>query len=165
MPLLRVTGNILRLFTIDRKGSVCKNGDGSHPSALGECREACNATIYWRRIKMRNTLIAIASAAALLPASTWAAGYPFVGKWNCEISEFTFTNQTYNNGQETYPILKIEMATQRMFHSDKRRYVSYRITLAKGYAFSLLNIKAKTMTWHSLASGDTFNCERMVDLK
>jgi hypothetical protein len=45
-----------------------------------------------------------------------------------------------------------------MFHSDNGA-TSYRVTLAKDYA-SLLNIKAKTMIWHSLASGDTFNCKR-----
>jgi hypothetical protein len=49
-----------------------------------------------------------------------------------------------------------------MFRSEKGA-TSYRLSFQKGYAFSLLNIKAKTMTWHSLASGDTFNCKREAD--
>ncbi|HEY8005693.1 MAG TPA: hypothetical protein VIE66_02550 [Methylocella sp.] len=109
---------------------------------------------------MRKTLIVIAAAAAtLLPADARAAHYPFVGKWNCEVSDFTFTDRTYNNGSETFPILKVERATRRMFHSDKGAS-SYRLTLANDYSLSLLNIKAKTMTWHSLATGDTFSCKR-----
>jgi hypothetical protein len=98
---------------------------------------------------MRHAFITIVAAAVLMPASLHAMDYPFVGKWNCEISEFTFTNRTANNGSETFPIIKIERSKN-----------DYRLTFEKGYAFSLLNIKAKTMIWHSLASGDTFNCKR-----
>jgi hypothetical protein len=45
------------------------------------------------------------------------------------------TNRTYNNGYETIPILKVEKATQRMFHSDKGA-ASYRLDFADGYAIS-----------------------------
>jgi hypothetical protein len=101
---------------------------------------------------MRKTFIAIATVTVLLPAS-WAIAddFPFVGKWNCGVSDFTFTNRTYNisGGGETLPILKFER-----FGSD------YRLGFAKGYALALLNIKPRTMTWRSLASGDTFSCKR-----
>jgi hypothetical protein len=107
---------------------------------------------------MRKTLLAIAATTVLASSCAYADDFPFVGKWNCEISEFTFTNLTANNGSETYPILKVERATQSMFRSEKGA-TSYRLSFAKGYSFSLLNIKATTMTWHSLASGDTFNCK------
>ena len=109
---------------------------------------------------MKTHLLA-AAAIAIAATPAIAADFPFVGKWNCEISEFTFTNRTANNGSETFPILKVEKATQSMFRSEKGA-TSYRLSLAKGYAFSLLNIKARTMTWHSLASGDAFNCKRVT---
>jgi hypothetical protein len=59
------------------------------------------------------------------------------------------SNLHISGGGETLPILKIER-----FGSD------YRLGFAKGYALALLNIKPRTMTWRSLASGDTFSCKR-----
>jgi hypothetical protein len=113
---------------------------------------------------MMKTFIAIAAVAMLASSSTWADDFPFVGKWNCGVAEFTFTNLTAYNGSETYPILKVEKATQSGFRSEKGA-MSYRLEFQKGYAFSLLNIKAKTMTWHLLASGDTFSCKRKAGTK
>jgi hypothetical protein len=101
---------------------------------------------------MRKTLIAIATAAAMVPGGAWAADYPFVGKWSCEVADFTFTNRTYNNGSETIPILKVE-----------RRGGSYHLVFTDGYVISLSSIKAGTMVWHRIApktDGDMFSCRR-----
>jgi hypothetical protein len=95
--------------------------------------------------------IAIAVALSIGCTAVHAADLPFVGKWDCGISDFEFTNRTYNNGSETIPILKVEKAAK-----------SYRLTFAKGYAISLLNVKARSMVWHSLATADTFECKRKI---
>jgi hypothetical protein len=84
-------------------------------------------------IEMKTHLLA-AAAIAIAATPAIAADFPFVGKWNCEISEFTFTNRTANNGSETFPILKVEKATQSMFRSEKGA-TSYRLSFQKGYAF------------------------------
>jgi hypothetical protein len=91
-----------------------------------------------------------------------AADFPFVGKWNCEISEFTFTNRTANNGSETFRFLKSKRR-RRACSEVKKELRLIGLVFKKATHFSLLNIKAKTMTWHSLASGDTFNCKREAD--
>jgi hypothetical protein len=46
----------------------------------------------------------------------------------------------------------------RKVDSGKGGYV---LRFAKGYAISLMDVTAKTMTWHSLESGDTFRCKRV----
>jgi hypothetical protein len=96
---------------------------------------------------------------AMAPRNFRAADFPFVGTWDCGISDFAFTNRTYNNGSETFPILKAEKITQRMFRSEKGA-TSYRLKFAKGYAISLMNVTSGAMIWHSLATADTFNCKR-----
>jgi hypothetical protein len=71
---------------------------------------------------MRKTFIAIAAAAMLASSGAWADDFPFVGKWNCEVSDFTFTNRTYSIGSEKpQSMLKIEK-----FGSD------YRLGFAEG---------------------------------
>jgi hypothetical protein len=79
---------------------------------------------------MMKTFIAIAAVAMLASSSTWADDFPFVGKWNCGVAEFTFTNLTAYNGSETYPILKVEKATQSGFRSEKGA-MSYRLEFQK----------------------------------
>lgn len=67
-------------------------------------------------IEMKTHLLAAAAiAVTATPAIT--ADFPFVGKWNYEISGFTFTNRKANNGSETFPILKVEK--ESMFRSEK----------------------------------------------
>jgi len=89
-------------------------------------------------------------AALALFGNARAADYPFVGKWDCEVGVFTFTNRTYHNGTATLTFDKIEF--------DK---MGYKLTFPDGYAISLLEVKRSSMYWHSLASGDTFRCRRL----
>lgn len=95
--------------------------------------------------------ILLASVAALAPAMASAAEYPFVGKWDCEVSTFTFTNRIYNNGSENLPYTAIRFG--------KANDVT--LEFAKGYKISLQGVGAKTMSWHSHESGDTFSCKRL----
>lgn len=76
--------------------------------------------------------------------------YAFVGSWDCEVSIFTFTNSTYNNGSDTYPIQSVSQ--------DGRDYV---LRFADGYVIALAAVTETGMTWISGASGDQFNCRRV----
>jgi len=103
------------------------------------------------RIEMTKALSAIGVIMALCTPATVKAEYPFVGKWNCQGGIFTFTNLTYSYGGNT------------TLHFNKLESYkgNYKMTFPDGYELSLLNVKPKTMTWHSLASGDTFKCRRI----
>jgi hypothetical protein len=96
--------------------------------------------------KMKNWIAALAFMASCTVAN--AGDYSFVGKWNCDVATFTFTNRTYDDGH-VVPIRKIER-----FGND------YRIFFPEGYGIALWDVTAKTMTWHSLESGDTFKCTK-----
>ncbi|MDF2115512.1 hypothetical protein PY365_08025 [Roseiarcaceae bacterium H3SJ34-1] len=94
--------------------------------------------------------IALAIAAVVAADHAAAADYAFVGRWDCGVATFTFTPRTYNNGSQTMRFNKIEFGKG----SD------FKLTFPDGYSISLLDVKAKTMTWHSMASGDIFECTR-----
>lgn len=100
----------------------------------------------------RALLSAIALSFFFLPTTNCVADeYPFVGKWNCEVATFTFTNRTYHNGSQTMRFEAI--------HFGKGN--DFRLDFKGGYKTSLFDVTKKTMTWHSLASGDTFKCSRL----
>jgi hypothetical protein len=81
-----------------------------------------------------------------------ASTYPFIGTWSCEVSEFTFSQTMYRVGTEKIgKIKKVERSGN-----------DFRITLEDGYMFTLFNVSANTMTWHSIESGDTFVCNRVM---
>jgi len=76
--------------------------------------------------------------------------YAFVGRWDCGVSVFTFTNATYNNGDTTYPIQSVSR--------DGRNYT---LRFANGYVIALAAVTDTGLTWVSGASGDQFNCRRL----
>ncbi|MES2333822.1 MAG: hypothetical protein V4551_04005 [Pseudomonadota bacterium] len=76
--------------------------------------------------------------------------YAFVGRWDCGVSVFTFTNTTYNNGDTTYPIQSVSR--------DGRNYT---LRFANGYVIALAAVTDTGLTWVSGASGDQFNCRRL----
>ena len=57
-------------------------------------------------MKMKFALLILVTTAPSALAQT--PDYPFVGKWDCEVATFTFTNTTYNNGSETLRMTKVE---------------------------------------------------------
>ena len=76
--------------------------------------------------------------------------YAFVGSWDCGVDVFTFTNTTYNNGSETYPILSVSR--------DGRNYTLF---FANNYIVALGAVTETGLTWVSGATGDQFNCVRV----
>jgi hypothetical protein len=76
--------------------------------------------------------------------------YAFVGSWDCGVEVFTFTNTSWNNGSQTYPI-----------QSVARDGSNYRLRFANGYMFALAAVTATGMTWVSGQTGDQFNCRRL----
>lgn len=97
------------------------------------------------------------AATMLLGAGTLAGApaqareqMPFVGVWDCEVARFTFTNESYNPGDEPLPILSIE-----------REGEHYHLTFADDYRITLSNVTETSMGWFSEASGDGFECVRV----
>ncbi|WP_430439404.1 hypothetical protein [Shinella sp.] len=93
----------------------------------------------------------LASALLLSTLSAHAAEEPpYVGTWDCEVSTFTFTAETYDSGEGPMPILKSEQDGG-----------AYTLTFADDYRIGLANITASEMDWASEASGDTFHCKKI----
>lgn len=78
------------------------------------------------------------------------ADHAFVGRWDCGVAVFTFTNTTYDNGSETLPIKAVEQ--------DGRNYKLY---FADGTLIGLGAVTDTGLTWVSGTSGDQFNCRRV----
>lgn len=98
---------------------------------------------------MRRVLIAVVSLGAMTAAAR-AEDYPFIGRWNCEVATFTFTNTTYNNGSETLRMTKVE-----------KRGKDYILTFPRNYKIGLSGITATRMEWLSGESGDGFTCRKL----
>jgi hypothetical protein len=90
----------------------------------------------------------------ILAACTQDSGptepYAFVGKWDCGVDVFTFTNTTYNDGTNTYPIQNIAK------NGD-----NFTLRFGNGYMLALGAVTATGLTWVSGQSGDQFNCVRV----
>ena len=98
----------------------------------------------------RKTLALAFAALCALPAAA-ADKWPFLGRWDCGVAEFTFTRTTYNNGSDDMPIKKVE----------KNKDGSYTLRFADGYSIGLSGFTGKTMGWFSPESGDSFECRRI----
>jgi hypothetical protein len=92
----------------------------------------------------------ILSLAACMDDTGPSEPYAFVGTWDCGVQVFTFTNTTYNDGTNTYPILNVSR--------DDRNYT---LTFANGYVVALGAVTETGLTWVSGATGDQFNCRRV----
>ena len=99
---------------------------------------------------------ALATLPLVIALSACVAGkgpvedYAFVGTWDCQVDVFTFTNSSYNNGTETFPIERVDR--------DGRNYTLF---FAKGYVVALAAVTETGLTWISGATGDQFNCLRV----
>jgi hypothetical protein len=97
------------------------------------------------------TAIAAFAGSAFIPsASAQTKSYPFIGKWDCGVATFSFTDKTYNNGSETLRMTKVE-----------KKGATYLLSFPKGYRISLAGITPKKMSWASGATGDSFDCKRV----
>jgi hypothetical protein len=105
-------------------------------------------------IAMPPQILPFFAAMAVLAACVSDQGpsepYAFVGRWDCEVETFTFTQTTYNNGSQTYPI-----------RSVARDGADYRLSFDDGYMIALAAVTTTGMTWVSGATGDQFNCRRL----
>jgi hypothetical protein len=95
---------------------------------------------------MKRIVLAALFLAACAPAAM-AEPYPFEGKWDCEVAEFTFTATTYDPGEEVLEILDIAQ--------DDNQYT---LTFADDYQVFLSMGDDGTMAWLSGESGDGFQC-------
>lgn len=76
--------------------------------------------------------------------------YAFVGSWDCGVETFTFTNTTYNDGTNTYPIQDVRRVDR-----------NYTLRFANGYMIALGAVTETGLTWVSGTTGDQFNCVRV----
>ncbi len=93
--------------------------------------------------------VAMALAACVEPTGP-SDPYSFVGSWDCGVSVFTFTNTTYNDGTNTYPI--------RSVTRDDRNYT---LRFDNGYVLGLAAVTNTGLTWISGTTDDRFNCRRV----
>jgi hypothetical protein len=96
------------------------------------------------------TLPLLLPLAACVQESGPSEPYAFVGSWDCGVETFTFTNSTYNDGTNTYPIQNVGRNGQ-----------NYTLRFANGYVVALGAVTATGLTWVSGTTGDQFNCVRV----
>jgi hypothetical protein len=73
----------------------------------------------------------------------------FVGTWDCGSAVLTFTNSSYDDGTNTYPI--------RAVARDGRNYT---LSFANGYVMALAAVTETGLTRVSGTTGNTLNCRR-----
>lgn len=103
------------------------------------------------RARLPGSLI-LAGLLAWPSAAGAAQGMPFVGVWDCEVGTFTFTNQTYNPGDQMLVIKDISVEDG-----------NYLLTFEDGYQIGLSGITDTEMSWLSGESGDGFTCKKLYD--
>jgi hypothetical protein len=79
-----------------------------------------------------------------------AEPYAFVGSWDCGVEVFSFTNTTYNDGTNSYPIRNVAQ--------DGRNFTLF---IEGGFKVGLAAVTATGLTWVSGTTGDQFNCRRL----
>ncbi len=76
--------------------------------------------------------------------------YPFVGRWDCGVEVFTFTDSTYDNGTQTAPIRNVTR--------DGRNFT---LLFDGGYVIALAAVTDTGLTWVSGKTGDQLACRRL----
>jgi len=75
---------------------------------------------------------------------------PVFGAWECGIMSFTLDANIYNISGKSVQVDGVEKISED----------AYGATMHDGYRFAMFDVTATTLTWHSPASGDTFECQR-----
>ena len=78
-----------------------------------------------------------------------AAGGPPYGRWDCEIMAFTLNAESY----------EVSGAGGQVSGIEKIGDDAWGVELADGYRFALFDVTPNSLTLHSPASGDTFECK------
>lgn len=86
------------------------------------------------------------------PATVAAAGNAAShGIWDCgQVMAFELDADSYSVNGKRGAVASIERIADD----------AYGVTLDDGYRFALFDVTATSLTWHSPASGDTFDCRR-----
>ncbi|EAU40023.1 hypothetical protein FP2506_02240 [Fulvimarina pelagi HTCC2506] len=79
-------------------------------------------------------------------------GYPYEGRWDCEVETFSFTASSYDNGSQTFEVTEVQEGTDG----------SYTLFFGDGELITLSNISASQMGWYSHQTGDSFSCNRLT---
>lgn len=87
------------------------------------------------------------SALSVLPAA--ANDLPFIGKWDCGVGTFAFTETTYNNGSDDLAIQETQEGTDG----------SWTLFFADDYTITLSGFTGTEMGWFS-SSGESLECKR-----
>lgn len=101
---------------------------------------------------MRPIFIAAAAVITLTTTTTGFTGdtVPYAGTWDCEVSSFTFTKDTYDSGEGPKPIQKVE--------KEEGNFI---LSFADGYQIGLSSVTDTSLQWFSMQSGDIFDCKRV----
>ncbi len=75
--------------------------------------------------------------------------YTFVGTWDCGGTTLRFTNTTYDDGTNRYPIQAVA-----------RDGMNYTLRFANGYVMALAAVTETGLTRVSGTTGDQLNCRR-----
>jgi hypothetical protein len=75
--------------------------------------------------------------------------YAFVGTWDCGTTSLTFTNSTYSNGRDSFPIASVAQ--------DGRNFT---LRFATGDIMSLVAVTETGLTRVSGRTGAQVNCRR-----
>jgi hypothetical protein len=96
------------------------------------------------------SLVAALTLAACVADDGPSDPYAFVGTWDCGTATLTFTNTTYADGSNSYPI--------RTVARDGRNYT---LRFANGYVMALVAVTETGLTRVAGNSGSQLNCRRV----
>lgn len=102
---------------------------------------------------MTRVLSCLAAALALSACTTDqgpSEPYAFVGTWDCGTDRLTFTNTTYDDGTNSYPIQFVA-----------RDGMNYTLRFANGYIMALAAVTETGLTRVSGQTGAQLNCRRV----
>jgi hypothetical protein len=99
---------------------------------------------------MKTVIVATGILFAAMTAVAQAETLPVYGAWDCEIMDFTLDAKTYVVSGQKLAVKSVEKILDD----------AYGVELTDGYRVSLFDVRSKSLTWHSPASGDTFECRR-----
>lgn len=100
------------------------------------------------KLIFRATCIAAVAFASGVQAET---ELPVYGKWDCEIMDFTLDGTAYVVSGQKIDVKSVEKIADDAWGAEMK----------DGYRFAMFDVTADTLTWHSPASGDTFECNRV----
>ncbi|MCL3882675.1 hypothetical protein [Marivita sp. GX14005] len=101
---------------------------------------------------MKHSLIVIATATFFAPTNGHAETAPPVyGNWDCEIMQFSLDGSTYVVSGKKVAVASIEKIAEDAWGAE----------MTDGYRFAMFDVTKNSLTWHSPASGDTFECRRV----